>query len=327
MCVEIAVKGLRKEYDGVVAVDNLNFEIRKGEIFGIVGPNGAGKTTTLKMLSGLITPTHGEIRIQGMDMRKNAKKIKQKLGFLPEDNPLYEGMTPHDYLMFFSQIYGIEKKLALGRIREILKMLRLDAGDKQIGEISKGMQRKVAIARALINDPEYLVLDEMTSGLDPITSKYLVDFVDRLKQQGKTIVFSAHNLYQVESLCDRVLIINKGKEVVCGSLEEIKQMCGGIEYFIEFSVDKPLDFDAVKKNKSFVVCTKNREEFNRITGWVARNNGRIIDIKTKETSLEEIFLKLVDESDNFIYHEFVVIKGDNHGRSNRSGRNGKNKEE
>jgi len=291
---EIVVEGLRKEYDGFIAVEELDFEIKKGEIFGIVGPNGAGKTTTLKMLSGLITPTLGSITIQGMDIKKDTQKIKKKLGFLPEESPLYEGMTANDYLMFFAQVYGIEKKTASARISEILASLRLDAPDKKIGEMSKGMQRKVAIARALINDPEYLIMDEMTSGLDPTTSKYLVDFVSGLKKEGKTIVFSAHNLYQVESLCDRVLIMNRGKEIAIGTMPQIKKMCGGIEYSIEFNVGEAFDFEAVKSNGKFTARTNNLDEFNRITGWVAKHNGRIIDIKTTETSLEEIFLKLMN---------------------------------
>jgi len=294
---EIVAEGLRKEYDSFVAVDNLSFEIEKGEIFGIVGPNGAGKTTTLKMLSGLITPTRGNIRIQGMDIKKDAQRIKRKLGFLPEESPLYEGMTADDYLTFFAQVYGVDKKTALHRIEEILASLRLDAEGKKIGDMSKGMQRKVAIARALINDPEFLVLDEMTSGLDPTTSKYLVDFVSGLKKQGKTIVFSAHNLYQVESLCDRVLIMNKGKEVAIGTMQEIKKMCGGIEYTIEFglrkNVKKDFDFDAVKKDGNFIASTKDIGEFNRITSWVAKHNGKIMDIKTTEKTLEEIFLELI----------------------------------
>ncbi len=291
---EITVVGLRKEYDGFVAVDNLDLEIEKGEIFGIVGPNGAGKTTTLKMLSGLIAPTKGSIKIQGMDIKKDTQKIKQKLGFLPEESPLYEGMTANDYLMFFAQVYGVEKKTASTRISDILGALRLDAAGKNIGDMSKGMQRKVAIARALINDPEYLILDEMTSGLDPTTSRYLVDFVSGLKRQGKTIVFSAHNLYQVESLCDRVLIMNRGKEIAIGTMPEIKKMCGGIEYTIEFNVEEAFDFEALENNGNFIARTNSLEEFNRITGWVAKHNGRIIDIKTTETSLEEIFLKLMD---------------------------------
>lgn len=293
---EITVKELRKEYDSFTAVDSLNFEIEKGEIFGIVGPNGAGKTTTLKMLSGLITPTRGSITVQGMDIRKDVKKVKQKLGFLPEDSPLYEGMLAWDYLMFFAQIYGVDKTVAADRIKELLLALRLDAPDKKIGEMSKGMQRKVAIARALINDPEYLVMDEMTSGLDPTTSKYLADFVVSLKAHGKTIVFSAHNLYQVESLCDHVLIMNRGKKVACGTMAQIKKTCGAVEYNIEFSADGPFDFEVAKNNGHFKARTNDIEEFNRITGWVAKHNGKIIDIKTAETSLEEIFLKLMSQA-------------------------------
>lgn len=290
---EIEVSGLRKEYGSFTAVEGLDFEIEKGEIFGIVGPNGAGKTTTLKMLSGLIIPTDGSIKIQGMDLKKDSQKIKQKLGFLPEESPLYEGMTANEYLRFFAEIYGIKNEIASNRIREILDALRLDAGDKKTGEMSKGMQRKVMIARALINDPEYLIMDEMTSGLDPTTSKYLTDFVLSLKKQGKTIIFSAHNLYQVESICDRVLMMNKGKKVAIGTMQEIRKMCGGIEYEIEFNVQEQFDFAAVRNNGNFIARTKNLDEFNRITGWVAGHNGKIINIKTLETSLEEIFLKMM----------------------------------
>lgn len=291
---EITVENLRKEYDGFTAVDNLSFEIEKGEIFGIVGPNGAGKTTTLKMLSGLISPTAGVIKIQGMDIKKDGNRIKRKLGFVPEESPLYEGMTADDYLMFFAQIYGVDRKTASARIRDVLMALRLDSAGKKIGDMSKGMQRKVIIARALINDPEYLILDEMTSGLDPTTSKYLVDFVAGLKKQGKTIVFSAHNLYQVESLCDRVLMMNRGKEVAVGTMKEIKKMCGGVVYTIEFSAGKGFDFEAVENNGNFLARTDTIEGFNRITRWVAKHKGKIIDIRTQETSLEEIFLRLME---------------------------------
>ncbi len=291
---EIEVTGLRKEYGSFTAVESLDFFVRKGEIFGIVGPNGAGKTTTLKMLSGLIIPTRGRIKIQGSDMGEKSRTIKQKLGFLPEESPLYEGMTANDYLMFFAEIYGIAKETASARIKELLCALKLDTRDKKIGEMSKGMQRKVAIARALINDPEYLILDEMTSGLDPTTSRYLSDFVLDLKKQGKTVIFSAHNLYQVESICDRVLIMNRGKEVSIGSMPEIKKTCGSIEYSIEFRAKGDFGFAAVKNNGNFLAKTNNIDEFNRITGWVANHNGQIINLRTVETSLEDIFLKLIN---------------------------------
>jgi len=246
------------------------------------------------MLSGLIIPTSGSIKIQGLDIKKDSQNIKQKLGFLPEESPLYEGMTANEYLRFFAEIYGIKNETASKRIADILEALRLDAGDKKTGEMSKGMQRKVMIARALINDPEYLIMDEMTSGLDPTTSKYLTDFVLSLKKQDKTIIFSAHNLYQVESICDRVLIMNKGQKIAIGTMNEIKKICGGIEYEIEFNVQDHVDFDVEKNNGNFIARTKNLDEFNTITGWVAGHNGKIINIKTLETSLEDIFLKLMN---------------------------------
>jgi ABC-2 type transport system ATP-binding protein len=205
-------------------------------------------------------------------------------------------MTANEYLRFFAEIYGIKNEIASNRIREILDALRLDAGDKKTGEMSKGMQRKVMIARALINDPEYLIMDEMTSGLDPTTSKYLTDFVLSLKKQDKTIIFSAHNLYQVESICDRVLMMNKGKKVAIGTMQEIRKMCGGIEYEIEFNVKEQFDFAAVRNNGNFIARTKNLDEFNRITGWIAGHDGKIINIKTMETSLEDIFLKLMNQN-------------------------------
>jgi len=203
-------------------------------------------------------------------------------------------MTANEYLRFFAEIYGINKETASKRIKEILDALKLDAGEKKTGEMSKGMQRKVMIARALINDPEYLIMDEMTSGLDPTTSKYLTDFVLSLKKLDKTIIFSAHNLYQVESICDRVLMMNKGKKVAIGTMQEIRKMCGAIEYEIEFNVKEPFDFAAVRNNGNFIARTKNLNEFNAITGWVAGHNGKIINIKTLETSLEDIFLKLMN---------------------------------
>ncbi|HIH44400.1 MAG TPA: ABC transporter ATP-binding protein [Candidatus Methanoperedenaceae archaeon] len=289
----IETRCLTKTYNSQAAVCDLSFEVAKGEIFGIVGPNGAGKTTTLKMLSGLIAPASGDIRINGLGYGTHALEIKQTLGYLPEESPLYEGMRAHDYLMFFAEVFGVEKKVAKERIDSLLEALQLDAGDRKIGDMSKGMQRKVAIARALINDPEILIFDEMTSGLDPITSKYLVDFVGSLRERGKTVVFSAHNLYQVETLCDRILILKNGRQVAAGTLADIKRSCGGVEYSIDFKSEKP-QFDVESKNGSYVFSTSERDEFTGVTQWAA-SHGEILDIRTRELPLEEIFLRLMKD--------------------------------
>ena len=170
----IDVRGLRKEYDGFVAVADLSFSLGEGEILGIVGPNGAGKTTTLKMIATLIRPTAGRISIAGLDPMKEEIEVKRRIGFLPEESPLYEQMTVKDYLIFFAELYGLDTSEALVKIEELLDMLSLSADGKRIGDLSKGMRRKVAIIRSLINDPDLLIYDEPTSGLDGMTADHRV---------------------------------------------------------------------------------------------------------------------------------------------------------
>ena len=292
----IEVAGLTKLYGDFKAVDELTFSVKKGNIFGIVGPNGAGKTTTLKMLAGLIGQSEGTIRINGFDLKKEPVRIKAFLGFLPEESPLYEEMFVEDYLLFFSELYNLDKKSAKKRIPNLLKDLALVTNGKKIGDMSKGMKRKVAIARSLINDPEVLIYDEPTSGLDPMTSKFITDYLSLLKNKGKTIIFSAHNLYQVETLCDHILIMKDGKTITLGTMDEIRKQFGNILYRITFLVDDVSDFtitEVEKNNGQYVVTADDIDIVNLTTAWVASRGGEIIDIKTIEMSLEEIFLELM----------------------------------
>ncbi|WP_292462871.1 ABC transporter ATP-binding protein [Methanolobus sp.] len=292
----IEVEGLRKEYGDFVAVEDLGFSIAKGEIFGIVGPNGAGKTTTLKMLSGLIRPSRGNITMKGLDIGRDAVKIKSFLGFLPEESPLYEGMEVDDYLMFFAELYGVEKNVARKRINDLLFDLSLNADGKKIGDLSKGMKRKVAIARSLINDPDILIYDEPSSGLDPMTSRYITDYVRSLKGAGKTIIFSAHNLYQVESLCDNILIMKNGKLITLGTAADIREEFGRIQYRLEFRVDNLDDYGLAELKKTdggYVVITHDISIINNTTKWVASKGGDIVEMRTIVPSLEDIFLELM----------------------------------
>lgn len=297
----IQVQNLCKRYGDFTAVQDMSFCVNKGEIFGIVGPNGAGKTTILKMCCGLIKPTEGNISIAGYNFEKNEIKIKSIIGFIPEDSPLYESMYINDYLQFFAEIFGVDKKTADRRIEKLLTSLNLSVGQKKTGDCSKGMKRKVVIARALINDPEVLICDEPTSGLDPMTSTYVIDFIKVLKSQGKTILFSAHNLYQVESVCDRVMILNGGKKIACGSVDEIKKDFGRVEYSIEFSINGTSDrlfrqkgFYLDRKDGHYLTKTNSIEELNQITELVSKVGGKIVDIRTEESSLEEIFVDMID---------------------------------
>ncbi|MBN2488989.1 MAG: ABC transporter ATP-binding protein [Methanosarcinaceae archaeon] len=292
----IEIAGLRKEYGDFTAVDNLSFSVGRGEIFGIVGPNGAGKTTTLKMISGLIRQTSGTIRIKEFDLEENPVRIKSFLGFLPEESPLYEGMEVEDYLMFFSELYGIDKNSSRERINALLFDLALNTNGKKIGDLSKGMRRKVAIARSLINDPDVLVYDEPASGLDPMTSNYITNYISSLKNTGKTIIFSAHNLYQVQTLCDRILIMKDGKIITLGTMDDIQKEFGRTSYCVEFRVDDLSGFTAAKiemKNEHYLVTTDDINVVNHTTKWVASRGGDIIEMRTIELSLEEIFLELM----------------------------------
>lgn len=292
----IEVVGLRKEYEKFTAVDGLDFSVNKGEIFGIVGPNGAGKTTTLKMISGLIRPSAGTITINGLDLEEEPVKIKSFLGFLPEESPLYESMMVDDYLLFFAELYGVDKKSARRRINGLLFDLALNSEGKKIGDLSKGMRRKVAIARSLINNPDVLIYDEPASGLDPMNSKYIIDYIASLKETGKTILFSAHNLYQVESMCDRILIMKDGKITTLGTMDEIRKEFGHTSYLVEFMVDDVSDFtgaDIEEADGHYVISTDDIDVVNVATKWVVSKGGDIIEMRTIEPTLEDIFLELM----------------------------------
>ncbi len=199
----IVARELTKIYTNVPALDHISFDFKEGEIIGVIGHNGAGKTTLLKILSGLITPTSGDLTVNGIDVIKDPDGIKAALGYLSEESRLYETMTVNDYLRFFGEIYGLDQETITCRRTQLLAALSLESNGKKIGEFSKGMKRKVAIARSLMHNPSVLIYDEPTSGLDPMTSRYIIGFLRDLRNEKKTIVLSAHNLFQVETICDK----------------------------------------------------------------------------------------------------------------------------
>jgi len=287
----ITVEDLRKEYGGFVAVEGSSFEVDDGEVFGVVGPNGAGKTTTLKMLSGLLEPTDGTISVNGR--AADDTEMRRDLGFLPEESPLYEEMTGVSYLKFFADLYDVPDDVARERIHTALDRLDLDHRQRKIGDMSKGMKRKVAIARSLVNDPSVLIYDEPASGLDPLTTNYIIDFTRELAEEGKTIVFSAHNLYHVESICDRVAVMNHGKIIARGSIQEIRDRYGTTEYHVYTDVDVP---DAVQDNGRYRTVVEDMDAVEGIRERASEAGGRVEDIRTEEPSLEDIFLDIAGET-------------------------------
>ena len=280
-----------KRYGDLLAVNALDLQVREGEIIGIVGHNGAGKSTTLKMIAGLIAPTSGVVRVLGCDMAKESTTAKRDMGYLPEENPRYENMTAREYLTFFSELYGLPKTKTRARIDELLGSLNLREKDKLTGEFSKGMKRKVAIARALLHDPRLLILDEPNAGLDPLTSFFIINYLKTLKSQGKTIVLSAHNLFHVEYICDRVAIIKNGWLIVCNTMDAIRASLGNREYQVIFRADAPLKVD--RRDGNYVFRSSDVGAMALVLGQISENNWALVDLSVQESALEEIYVRLM----------------------------------
>ncbi len=287
----IQLKDVTKRYDNTTVVHPLNLQINEGEIVGIIGHNGAGKSTTMKMIAGLVEPSSGEVRVMGQDMWKHNLKVKQRIGYLPEESPLYETMTARQYLLFFSELYQMPRAKALSRIDGLLESLDLPQKDKLTGEFSKGMKRKTAIARTLLHDPDLLILDEPNSGLDPLTSFFIINYLKTLKREGKTILLSAHNLFHVETICDRVAIIKNGNLLVFDTMDAIRGRLGKREYQVIFHSDDKLEYEQIGGN--YIFRTHDVDGIARMLETVSTKGWTLVDLSMRESALEEIYVKLM----------------------------------
>jgi ABC-2 type transport system ATP-binding protein len=297
ICPMITARNLTKNFDGFMALDGVSFSFEDGEIFGIIGHNGAGKTTLLKIVSGLIVPSSGELFVNDIDVVKNPMALKENLGYLPEESRLYETMTAENYLAFFGEIYGLSPQEIRVRSNQLFAALSLEPNGKKIGEFSKGMKRKAAIARSLIHNPKFLVYDEATSGLDPMTSRFIADYLRRLRSDGKTIVLSAHNLYQVEAICDKVMILRRGKMVAFGTMKELRDEFGSLTYTIFFSIADPEKLlgpcRTYRQEEGFYICeAEDMKELNEVSASIRESGGNVEKIESRYPSLEEMLVKI-----------------------------------
>jgi ABC-2 type transport system ATP-binding protein len=274
-----------------VAVQNLDLTVEDGEIMGIIGHNGAGKSTAIKMILGLVAPTSGQVRVMGRDMSKESTQVKKFVGYLPEESPLYENMTVTEYLMFFAELYNLPRRQAVERIDVLLDSLKLPERDRLTGELSKGMKRKVTIARTLLHDPTLLILDEPNSGLDPLTSFFIINYLKSLKGQGKTILLSAHNLFHVEYICDRVAILKDGRLVVCDSMDTIRNSLGRREFEVIFRAYDDLDYEQEEGN--YVFRTTKISEIASVLEEISEHNWALVNLSVRESALEDIYVKLM----------------------------------
>lgn len=281
----LRAQGLAKAYGAVQAVRGIDLDLPAGRIVGLVGNNGAGKTTTLKMLCGILEPTSGSATVAGRATLDPG--ARRRIGFLPEDSPLYEDQTPLQYLAFFGRLYGLRRRDVKLRVPVLLRDLRLDEPfwKRPIGQLSKGSARKVAIARALLHDPDVLILDEPASGLDPATRRELDQVLAHLRDQGKAILLSAHNLKQVEELCDAIVLLHAGKVVARGTLEELREALGEPRYRLHAS--KP--FTGSQQRGSIHVAEFGRlADVEAAMAEVRKARGSVLDMESLPPSLDDI---------------------------------------
>jgi len=278
----LKVSNLNKWYSEFRALNNVNFNLDDGSILGLIGENGAGKSTIIKILSGLMEPTSGKIEYFGKDFMSDKSGIKRRIGYLPEVDSLYENMNPIEYLLFFASLYDMPRIDAESKAYELIKMLKLPA-NKAISEFSKGMKRKVSIARTLIHDPEILIYDEPTGGLDPSTSLFIADFMKKLRDEGKGILFSAHNMYYVESVCDEIIILKQGNILYYGTLNELRQEKTYVLHYFE---------NGTKGSKS-TFKTTDVGELNSFINLLNSEGKKIIRIDTETPRLEDLYFSIL----------------------------------
>jgi ABC-2 type transport system ATP-binding protein len=298
--MSIEVKNLFKFYGEQAAVNDISFSINKGEIVGFLGPNGAGKSTTMKILTGYMPATSGEVKICGEEVDIDSKETKKKIGYLPENNPLYLDMYVREYLEFVGKIYKVPNLKQ--RIDEMIQQVGLEVEqNKKIGMLSKGYRQRVGLAQAIIHDPEVLILDEPTTGLDP---NQLVEIRELIKNIGKskTVMLSTHIMQEVEAICDRVIIIKSGKIVADNSASELQYEENKQVVYVEFEGE--LNKNSLKKEAGItkvesvgdhgwlVESNQNIDLRKTIAQFAQKNNLLVLTLRKEEKTLEEVFKAL-----------------------------------
>lgn len=305
----LEVQNLNKKFGDVHAVKDLNLQIRKGEIFGFLGPNGAGKTTTMKMVTCLIPPTSGSIKVDGRDTINDSLNVRRKIGYLPENNPLYNDMTVEEYLRFVAEIRGIKGQKQTQRLQELYGICNLTKmTGRQVGNLSKGYRQRVGLAQAMMHDPDLLILDEPMSGLDP---NQIIEIRNLIKKMGqkKTVIYCSHILSEVSATCDRILIINEGVIVASGTPEELTSKSNkGNRYIARIKADRTAVEEKMREISGVASATitgvdgewvateivvNNKEDIGeQIFRNVVENGWSLSELRHEAASLEEVFTQL-----------------------------------
>lgn len=297
--VMIKIDSLNKSFGRIKALDNLNLEIGKGELLGLIGPNGAGKTTAIRIICCILQPNSGNVTVGGYSIHHDQIKIKSMIGYLPEEPNLYERFKARDLLKYFGELYGVPKSQIDGRIDELLKLVGMSKrADDRINTFSKGLRQRIGIARALIHDPEVIIFDEPTMGLDPATSRAIRNFIKELKGD-KTVILCTHYMDEADLLCDRVAILNQGKIRDMGTPEFLKEKIHG-DIILQVRVHDPQEIDKQRlmafksvegvnlEGDQFLISLANREDISDIIDIFG---SQAFSVNTKEPTLEDVFIQ------------------------------------
>lgn len=299
--MSVIVQDLTKIYGQQKAVNQISFEAKKGEVLGFLGPNGAGKTTTMKVVTCFIPQTEGTVTVSGFDVTKDPLAVRARIGYLPEHNPVYKDLYVKEYLSFVAGLHKVKNKRK--RIAEMIERTGLQREqNKIIGSLSKGYRQRVGLAQAMLHDPEVLILDEPTSGLDP---NQLVEIRRLIKELGeeKTVIFSTHIMQEVQALCDRVVIINKGEIVANDNIEKLQQRASGeLVTTVEFAqkiLQKELEkIKQIKQIKSLgngrwqLISEPNQDIRKEVFDFAVANELTLLELKKESFSVEDIFQEL-----------------------------------
>ena len=303
----IETHDLSKQFHDFLAVDGVDLNVEAGQILALLGQNGAGKTTTVRMLTALLQPSRGWARVAGYDVVKNGHDVRASVGVLTEQHGLYMRMTAIEYLDFFGQVYSLSPESRKSRSDHLLQYFGLtEASRRRIGEYSKGMRQKLALARAMMHDPGVLLLDEPTSAMDPESARLVRDEIARLKSSKRTIVICSHNLTEVEILADQIAIIYRGRILMQGTLEDLKRnVLGAPEYEIKFSdawdssgLELPKDVDLLSRTAtSLKVRVMRPQESNpQILRSLSAMSASVMAIQEEPRTLEQVYLKVMADA-------------------------------
>ena len=303
----IETNDLSKYFDDFKAVDGVTLTVKPGQILALLGQNGAGKTTTVRMLTALLNPTRGWAQVNGYDVVKQAEDVRASVGVLTEQHGLYVRMTAKEYLNFFGEVYRLNPAARETRINYLLEYFGLsEVADKRAGEYSKGMRQKLALARALMHEPPVLLLDEPTSAMDPESARLVRDEIGRLKSSQRTIVICTHNLAEAESLADIIAIIYRGRKLLSGTLDELKQqILGPVEY--EAQLSQPWQVDGLTLPKGVTLSENNgsrlrfrverpQESNPLLLRQLSDAQAPVVTLQEASRSLEQVYLKVMADA-------------------------------